>query len=78
MSALVLCPCHAPPAFHHLKYGLAAILAFVGVKMLISDIYHMPVSVSLTAILGILAISILASVSHNKGGKKRVEAKTDT
>ena len=33
-----------PASFHYLKYGLAAILAFVGAKMLISDINHMPVS----------------------------------
>ena len=64
-------------AFHYLKYGLAAILAFVGVKMLISDIYHMPVAVSLMAILGILAISILASVSYNKGGKKKADMKSE-
>jgi tellurite resistance protein TerC len=64
-------------AFHYLKYGLAAILAFVGVKMLISDIYHMPVAVSLMAILGILAISILASVSYNKGGKKKADTKSE-
>jgi tellurite resistance protein TerC len=63
--------------FHYLKYGLAAILAFVGVKMLISDIYHMPVAVSLMAILGILAISILASVSYNKGGKKEADMKSE-
>ncbi|MEZ4764948.1 MAG: hypothetical protein R3C26_17750 [Calditrichia bacterium] len=28
--------------FHYLKYGLAIILSFVGLKMLISDIFHIP------------------------------------
>lgn len=61
----------ALPAFHYLKYGLAAILTFVGVKMLITDLYHIPVVISLLAILGILTVSILASIFHNKRVKGR-------
>ncbi len=48
--------------FVYLKYGVAIILAFVGVKLLIIHYYHMPTAVSLAVILGILAISVLASV----------------
>jgi tellurite resistance protein TerC len=49
--------------FHLLKIGLAAILGFVGVKMLITyfDI-HVPISLSLGVIAGILAASIVASL----------------
>ena len=54
--------------FHYLKYGLAIVLAFVGVKMLISDIYPLPIVVALGVIGGILLISILLSllIPHDK------------
>ncbi|MFA5321351.1 MAG: TerC family protein [Smithella sp.] len=48
--------------FHLLHYGLAAILSFVGVKMLIEDFFHVPVGVSLIAISSILVISVVASI----------------
>jgi len=47
--------------FKYLKVGLAMVLCFVGVKMVISDFYHLPTAVSLGAVAGILAASILAS-----------------
>lgn len=47
--------------FKYLKYGLAAILAFVGIKMVITDLYKIPVEISLIVIAFILAISMLAS-----------------
>ncbi len=48
--------------FHYLKYGLSAILVFVGVKMVIVGFYKIPIFYSLLTILGILLISVLASV----------------
>ncbi len=42
--------------------GLVAVLSFVGVKMLISDFYKIPVNISLGVIAAILAISIIASL----------------
>jgi len=48
--------------FHHLQYGLVAVLSFVGVKMLISDFYKIPINVSLAVIASTLAISIIASL----------------
>ena len=48
--------------FRFLKIGLSAILIFVGVKMLIVDIYHIPIVVSLGVIAGILTLSIVASL----------------
>jgi tellurite resistance protein TerC len=48
--------------FHYLKYGVAAILAFVGVKMMLVDIFHIPVLVSLGVISGLLAASVAASL----------------
>lgn len=48
--------------FQYLKLGLSAVLTFVGVKMVITDIYHIPVGASLGVVAGILTISILASL----------------
>jgi tellurite resistance protein TerC len=48
--------------FTYLKYGLATILVFVGVKMVIADFYKIPVEISLIIISFLLAISMIASV----------------
>ncbi len=48
--------------FHYLAYGLAAILVFVGIKMLMADIYKLPIAVALGVVAGILLISIVASL----------------
>lgn len=48
--------------FHHLHYGLAFILTFVGVKMLISDFYKIPVGYALLVVTITLVLSIIASV----------------
>ncbi len=48
--------------FVYLKYGLAAILIFVGTKMSIVDFYKVPVLLSLLIIVTILAISVIASL----------------
>jgi tellurite resistance protein TerC len=50
--------------FAYLKQGLSAVLAFVGVKMLLSDVAHIPTGVSLAVIAGILAVSITASLAR--------------
>lgn len=47
--------------FPYLKYGISVILLFVGVKMILSHHFKIPVVASLGVIVGILAISILAS-----------------
>jgi tellurite resistance protein TerC len=48
--------------FKYLKFGLAAILVFVGVKMCIVDFYKIPVEISLIVIAFILTLSMIASV----------------
>ena len=45
-----------------LKVGVALILAFIGVKILIKSFYKMPVAVSLGVLAGVLVISALASI----------------
>ncbi len=48
--------------FHYLNLGMSVILMFIGVKMVLSDIYKIPIAVALSVIVGILAISIAASL----------------
>lgn len=62
--------------FRYLKLGLAAVLGFVGVKMLIVAIgIKIPIAFSLTVVVGILTISILASViAARREGKLAIAA----
>jgi TerC family integral membrane protein len=48
--------------FYLLHYGLAAILVFIGVKMLTADFYKVPTLVALGVVAGILVVSVIASL----------------
>lgn len=48
--------------FELLKYGLAVILMFIGVKLLIIEFYKIPILLSLGFVIGVLVISIIASI----------------
>ena len=48
--------------FVYLKYGLAGILVFVGAKMLLSDIYKVPIWISLAVISVLVGVSVVASL----------------
>jgi tellurite resistance protein TerC len=48
--------------FYYLKLGLAVILSYVGVKMVLADIYPIPTLLSLAIIALVLALAIVASV----------------
>jgi tellurite resistance protein TerC len=52
--------------FRYLNVGLGVILAFVGIKMLVHDVYHMPTWLSLTVIIGVLTVAIWASLRADK------------
>ncbi|MEQ8524541.1 TerC family protein [Gracilimonas sp.] len=52
--------------FHYLHYGLAAILSFVGIKMLIADFYHVPTPWALGFVGFALTASIVASMLFPK------------
>lgn len=52
--------------FHYLHYGLSLILVFVGVKMLLSDFYHIPTPYALVFIGGALTLSVIASILYPK------------
>jgi len=62
--------------FHLLNYGLAAIVMFIGVKMLIMDLYKIPIPWMLGTVFAILIVSIGASLlrplaKEDKGGEAR-------
>jgi tellurite resistance protein TerC len=48
--------------WRYLTFGLALVLGFIGVKMLLSYWFHVPILVSLAVIFGILTGSALASI----------------
>jgi tellurite resistance protein TerC len=52
--------------FCYLNYGLSAILAFVGFKLLIKDFYDVSVGATLCIIVTALVVSIFASIYKNR------------
>lgn len=52
--------------FRYLNAGLGVILAFVGVKMLLAEVYHMPTALSLAVIAVVLTVTIWASLRAEK------------
>lgn len=50
----------------YLKYGLGAILTFVAVKLLIHEFVEIPILLSLGVIVGVLAITVIASLMKSK------------
>lgn len=56
--------------FSMLQYGLALVLAFVGVKMLIEPWYKMPLWLSLGTILSVLTLTVLVNWVYNRWHEK--------
>jgi tellurite resistance protein TerC len=60
--------------FHYLKLGLAVVLSFVGVKMLLPDLskallgvsYKIPTEISLLVVAGILTVAVVASLIRDR------------
>ena len=48
--------------FHFLHYGLAIILTFIGLKMIGSNYVHVPIWAALGIVIGVLAVSVIASI----------------
>jgi tellurite resistance protein TerC len=51
--------------FRHLGKGLAFVLVFVGAKMMLGDVWHVPTELSLAVILAALGASMLASLRRD-------------
>ncbi|MGE5227499.1 MAG: TerC family protein [Planctomycetaceae bacterium] len=54
--------------FAYLKLGLAAVLVFVGAKMLLTDVYKVPIWISLAVIATTITVSIVASLRRASVG----------
>ncbi len=55
--------------FRYLKVGLGAVLMFVGIKMMLTDIWHIPIAISLVVIVVLIGGSIIASVMFKETPK---------
>lgn len=56
----------AASKMHYLPYGLGIILVFIGFKMLMLDLFHMPIWISLGFIIVTLTITAWLSIRYNK------------
>ncbi|HXE72605.1 MAG TPA: TerC family protein, partial [Candidatus Nitrosotenuis sp.] len=57
--------------FHYLKFGLATVLVFIGLKMLLEDVYELPITVALGVIVVVLTVAIVASLLHRPAPKEK-------
>jgi tellurite resistance protein TerC len=62
LRALYFLLAGAAGRFRYLNVGLGVILAFVGTKMLLTEVYHFPTWLSLLIIIGVLTVAIVASL----------------
>jgi len=53
---------HLAGRFAYLHYGLAAVLTFIGVKMLVAELWRIPILLSLGIVAACLAVSVIASM----------------
>ena len=66
--------------FYYLKLGLSVILTFVGVKMVLADVFSLPTALSLVVIAMVLTIAIVASIvrtRHQAAKSREPEAQAD-
>jgi tellurite resistance protein TerC len=62
--------------FRYLKPGLAALLVFAGLKILLAEVVPIPIELSLAIIVGILVVSIAASLLADRRDRQRTAAGT--
>jgi tellurite resistance protein TerC len=63
--------------FVYLSYGLSAVLAFIGVKMLLIDLWHPPFWLSLLVVVGVLAVTALLSLRMPPARPAAIEGAPD-
>lgn len=73
LRALYFCLAGMAGRFRYLNLGLGAILAFVGVKMLIAHVYHVPTWASLAVIASVLAVAVAASMHADRRDARAAE-----
>ena len=50
--------------FHYLRYGLAVVLTFIGIKMLLAEVYPISIYLALAVVAGVLLLSVLLSIIY--------------
>jgi len=61
----------------YIKYGLAATIIFIGGKLMLAPVYHMPIWISLSTIATILTITVIVSLYKSKPTAAIEHAKQD-
>jgi tellurite resistance protein TerC len=73
LRSLYFCLAHMAGRFRYLNVGLGVILAFVGTKMLIAEVWHVPTWLSLAVIAASLAAAVAASIRADRRDPARIE-----
>jgi tellurite resistance protein TerC len=60
--------------FVYLSHGLALILAVIGAKMLLIDVWHPPIWLSLAVVVAVLAATVVLSLLHATAGELQRDA----
>ncbi|CAA9488292.1 MAG: Integral membrane protein TerC, partial [uncultured Solirubrobacteraceae bacterium] len=68
LRALYFLVVGAMDKFVYLSHGLSAILAFIGMKMLLIDVWHPPIWLSLAVIAGVLVLTAILSLRADRRG----------
>ena len=55
--------------FHYLKIGLSVVLSFVGLKMLLAEVFPIPIGIALGVVGAVLILSVVASIIWPKQEK---------
>ncbi len=71
LRALYFCLAGAAGKFRYLNVGLGVILGFVGIKMLITDLYHFPTWASLVVIVVVLTVTVVTSLAADRREHER-------
>ncbi len=70
LRALYFLLAHLMEQSDYLRYSLAFIIAFIGIKMMLVDIYEIPIAISLTFIVGLLMVGLLPTIFTPKKQSK--------
>lgn len=71
LRALYFALAHLADLFHHLHYALSAILAFIGAKMILADIYPIPIGWALGFVAAALTLSVISSLLTTPVARKK-------
>jgi tellurite resistance protein TerC len=77
LRALYFCLAGMAGRFRYLNVGLGLVLGFVGIKMLVTDLFHVPTWLSLVVITMALTVAVLTSLAAEKGDGKREAEDTE-